>query len=65
MSGFSYFGVFYVFSRKSETWKNADFLTRSGGNELMDLTFRDFGINKQSDLSIATLNISFQNIDFS
>jgi len=56
---------FYIFSQKSEIWENADFLTYSGRNKLMDLAFRDSGINKQSDLSIATLDNSFENIDFS
>jgi hypothetical protein len=31
----------------------------------MNLAFRDFGVNEQNDLSIAKLDISSNNIDFS
>ena len=59
-----FFLHFFVFFQK--IWKNADFSTKSERDYLlMDLTFRDFGVNKQSDLSIAKLDISSNNIDFS
>ena len=59
-----FFCIFLYFFIK--IWKNADFLTKFGRDFLMDLTFRDFGVNEQNDLSIAAkLDISSNNIDFS
>jgi len=58
-----FFCIFSYFFTK--IWENADFLTKSGKDYLRDLTFRDFGVNEQNDLSIAKLDISSNNIDFS
>jgi len=54
-------GLLYFLAK---IWKNADFLPKSGRDSLMELTFRNFGLNKQSELSITMLDISFKNIDF-
>ncbi len=59
-----FFCIFSYFFTK--IWRNTDFLTKSGKDYLlMDLTFRDFGVNEQNDLSIAKLDISSNNTDFS
>ena len=60
---FVFFRLFSYFFTK--IWESADFSTKSGKDFLMNLAFRDFGVNEQSDLSIAKLDFSSNNFVFS